>query len=258
MDNALNLSGKNALILGIANRNSIAYGIAKKLSEQGVNIGIGYASTTLLKRVLPIAEELNARFCLLCDLSKDYDIKELFTQAQKHFEQIDILIHSVAYAPTEDLKNQFHFVSRHGFQTAMDISVYSLMAVCREAVPMLSKGARILTLTYHGSQKVVPNYGVMGVAKAALEASVRYLAHSLGSYEIRVNALSAGPIRTLSSSVISGISSLQKKIEKVSPLGRNITLEDIAGTAVYLVSDLATGVTGEVLYVDAGNNIMAY
>lgn len=257
-NNILSLEGKNAIIFGIANTHSIAYGIAKALAAEGVNLGFAYASTTLTKRVLPIAEELGAKFCLLCDLSKDYDIKEFYSQVANHFGSIDLIVHSVAYAPTDDLKNQFHFASRHGFLTAMDVSVYSLMAVCREAIPLLSKGAGILTLSYHGAQKVVPGYGIMGVAKAALEAAVRYLAHSLGEADIRVNAISAGPIRTLSSSAISGLSALQKRIEKSSPLGRNIAQEDIAKSALYLLSDLSKGVTGEVHYVDAGINIMAY
>lgn len=253
----MNFTGKNAIIFGVANDHSIAYGIAKALVEQGANIGLSYASSALLKRVLPIAEELNARFCLQCDVTKDYDISDLYTQASKHFEKIDIIIHSVAYAPKDELNRDFHDTSRHGFLTALDISVYSLLAVTREAIPYLAADARILTLSYHGAQKVVPNYGVMGVAKAALEASVRYLAHSLGSSGIRVNAISAGPIRTLSSLAISGLSQMQRRIEKNAPLSRNITLEDIAGSAIYLVSDLASGVTGEVHYVDAGINIMA-
>jgi enoyl-[acyl-carrier protein] reductase I len=253
----MNLKGKNAVIFGVANDHSIAYGIAKALVQQGVNIGLSYASSALLKRVLPIAEELNARFCLECDVTKDYDISELYAQANKHFEKIDIIIHSVAYAPKDELNKGFHETSRHGFLTAMDISVYSLLAVTREAIPYLSNDARILTLSYYGAQKVVPNYGVMGVAKAALEASVRYLAHSLGGSGIRINAISAGPIRTLSSLAISGLSQMQRRIEKNAPLSRNISLEDIAGSAIYLVSDLASGVTGEVHYVDAGINIMA-
>lgn len=253
----MNLAGKNAVIFGIANDHSIAYGIAKALAEHKVNIGLSYASPTLTKRILPLAEELGAKFCLLCDVAKDYDIRELYTQAAKHFDHIDIIIHSVAYAPREELNNPFHESSRHGFLTAMDISVYSLVAVVKEALPLLADDAKVLTLSYHGAQKVVPNYAVMGVAKAALEASVRYLAYSLGNRGIRINAISAGPIRTLSSLAISGLNQIQKKIEKSAPLSRNISLEDIAGSALYLVSDLSSGVTGDILYVDAGINIMA-
>ncbi len=253
----MNLKGRNALIFGIANDHSIAYGIAKALVANGANIGLSYASPSLLKRILPIAEDLGAKFCIECDVTKDYDIKELYTQAHKSFEKIDIIIHSIAYAPKDELNKGFYETTRHGFQMAMDISVYSLLAVTREALPFLSDSAKILTLSYHGAQKVVPNYGIMGVAKAALEASVRYLAHSLGDRGIRVNAISAGPIRTLSSLAISGLSQMQRRIEKTAPLSRNITLEDIAGSAIYLVSDLSSGVTGEVHYVDAGTNIMA-
>jgi len=251
------LKGKNALILGVANDHSIAYGIAKALSGRGANIGLSYASTALIKRVVPIAEELNAKFCLLCDLSKDYDIKELFSQIRTYFDQIDIIVHSVAYAPKDELNKSFVQTGRHGFLTAMDISVYSLIAIVNEALPLMCEGSSILTLSYYGANKVVPNYGVMGVAKAALEATVRYLAHSLGERQIRVNAISAGPIRTLSSLAISGLGTMQKKIEKNAPLGRNITLDDIAGSALYLLSDLSSAVTGEIHYVDAGINIMA-
>ncbi len=253
----MNLQGKNALIFGIANDHSIAYGIAKALAEHGVNIGVSYASPALLKRVLPIAEELGAKFCLECDVSKDYDIKELYTQVDKYFDKIDIIIHSIAYAPKDELNRDFHQTSRHGFMMAMDISVYSLVAVVKEAIPRLAEDARILTLSYYGAQKVVQNYGVMGVAKAALEATVRYLSNSLGSHGIRINAISAGPIRTLSSLAISGLSQMQRKIEKTAPLARNITLEDISKSALYLVSDMSSGVTGEVHFVDAGINIMA-
>ncbi|PKN78525.1 MAG: enoyl-[acyl-carrier-protein] reductase FabI [Candidatus Cloacimonetes bacterium HGW-Cloacimonetes-1] len=254
----MNLAGKNVLIYGIANSHSIAYGIAKELQNQGCNIGLSYASQALIKRVLPIAEEVGAKFCLECDVSKDYEIRELYSQIAKQWDKIDIIVHSIAYAPKDELNLDFHNTSRHGFIVAMDISVYSLIAVVREAMPYLSPDASILTLTYYGSQKVAPNYGVMGVAKAALESAVRYLAYSLGEHGIRINALSAGPIRTLSSSAVSGLSQLQKRIEKTAPLARNITLEDIAKSAVYLVSDLSSGVTGETLYVDAGINIMAY
>lgn len=253
----MNLKGKNALIFGIANDHSIAYGIAKALSDNGVNIGLAYAGPSLLKRVLPIAEELGAKFCLSCDVSKDYDIAELYSQVPKYFPQIDIIIHSVAYAPKEELNRSFAETSRHGFHLAMDVSVYSLIAICREALPIMAKDAKVLSLSYYGAQKVVPNYGVMGVAKAALEATVRYLAHSLGERQIRINAISAGPLRTLSALAISGFGQIQKKIEKSAPLARNINLSDIAGSALYLVSDLSSGVTGEIHFVDAGINIMA-
>ncbi len=244
--------------MGVANNYSIAYGIAKALADNGAELILSYASPVLLKRVLPIAEELGAKHCLECDVSKDYSIREMISQVSRVWDRIDFFVHSIAYAPKDELNAPFHECSRHGFLTAMDISVYSLVACLREARPLMKDGASALTLTYYGGEKVVPHYGVMGVAKAALESSVRYLAHSLGESGIRVNALSAGPIKTLSSAVIGGIGNMQKKIEKSAPLVRNITLDDIAKTAMYLLSDYASGVTGETVYVDAGMNIMAY
>jgi len=254
----MNLQGKRALVMGVANNYSIAYGIAKALSEAGAELILTYASPVLLKRVLPIAEELGARHCLECDVAKDYSIREMFNQVSKLWDSIDFLVHSIAYAPREELNAPFHECSRNGFLTAMDISVYSLIASLREAKPLLKPGSAAITLSYYGGTKVVPHYGVMGVAKAALEASVRYLAHSLGEDGIRVNAISAGPIKTLSSAVIGGIGQMQKRIEKSAPLVRNITLDDIAKSALYLLSDMSSGVTGETVYVDAGMNIMAY
>ena len=254
----MDIKGKRALVLGVANNYSIAYGIAKALAEGGAELILSYASPALLKRVLPIAEELGAKHCIECDVSKDYSIRELFSQVSKLWDGIDIVVHSIAYAPKEELNGAFHECSRNGFLTAMDISVYSLVACLREAKPLMKPGASAITLSYYGAEKVVPHYGVMGVAKAALEASVRYLAHSLGPDGIRVNAISAGPIKTLSSAVIGGVSQMQKRIEKSAPLERNISLEDIAKTALYLLSDYASGVTGETIYVDAGINIMAY
>lgn len=254
----MNMKGKKALILGIANKHSIAYGIAKSLSEQGVELALSYASPTLAKRVNPIADELGIKLRLECDLSKGNDIKRMMSLLAEEWDGIDYLVHSVAFAPSSDLNIPFHHCSRHGFLTAMDISVYSLIAVVREAEALLKPGSSVITLSYYGDQKVVPNYGVMGIAKAALEASVRYLAHAVGDKGVRVNAISAGPIRTLSSSAIGGISQMQRRIEKTAPLARNIEQEDIAKTALFLLSDLASGVTGDILFVDAGSSIMAY
>jgi enoyl-[acyl-carrier protein] reductase I len=249
---------KKALVLGIANAHSIAYGIAKALAESGCELILGYASPVLAKRVLPIAEELKALAAIQCDVAQDYELQKLFGEIRRHWDGIDHVVHSVAYAPTDELNKPFHLTTRHGFHTAMDISVFSLVATLREAGDLLREGSSAITLSYYGAQKVVPNYGVMGVAKAALEASVRYLAHSLGERGIRVNAISAGPLRTLSSSVIGGISQLQRRIEKAAPLARNIELDDVAKAALFLLSDQASGITGETLYVDAGMNIMAY
>ena len=254
----MDMTGKKALILGIANKHSIAYGIAKALKEQGVELAISYAGPSLAKRVHPIAEELGVEQVFECDLSKDNDIKNMISLLAEEWDKIDCIVHSVAYAPTSDMKPPFQNISRHGFLTAMDISVYSLIAVAREAEMLLQPGSSIITMTYYGAQKVVPNYGIMGVAKAALEASVRYLAHSMGEKGVRVNAISAGPIRTLSSAAIGGVAQMQRRIEKTAPLARNIEQEDIAKTALYLLSDLASGVTGDVLFVDSGISIMAY
>lgn len=252
------LKGKKALILGIANTHSIAYGIAQALAESGCELVLSYASPVLAKRVQPIADELKARACIQCDVAQDYEIQRLFNEIRGIWERIDCIVHSVAYAPTDELNKPYHLTSRHGFHTALDISVYSLVATLREASNLLSADSSVVTLSYYGAQKVVPNYGVMGVAKAALEASVRYLAHSLGEKGVRVNAISAGPLRTLSSSVIGGLTQLQRRIEKSSPLSRNIELSDVAKAALFLLSDLSSGVTGETLFVDAGMNIMAY
>nr|MDK2850997.1 enoyl-[acyl-carrier protein] reductase [Candidatus Cloacimonadota bacterium] len=254
----MKMQGKKALILGIADKHSIAYGIAKSLTEQGVELALSYASPSIAKRVNPIADELGIKLRFECDLSKDNDIKNMMSLLSEEWESLDYLVHSVAFAPSSDLNIPFHNTSRHGFLTAMDISVYSLIAVVREAEALLKPGSSVITLTYYGSQKVVPNYGVMGIAKAALEASVRYLAHSVGDKGVRINAISAGPIRTLSSSAIGGMSQMQRRIEKTAPLARNIEQEDIAKTALYLLSDLASGVTGDIIYVDAGSSIMAY
>ncbi|MDD4309383.1 MAG: enoyl-ACP reductase [Candidatus Cloacimonetes bacterium] len=254
----MNLKGKKALILGLANKHSIAYAIAKSLAEGGSELILSYASPALAKRVLPIADELGVADCIQCDVSKDYDIQNLFRLVKGKWDTLDFLVHSVAYAPANELNIPFHNTSRHGFLTALDISVYSLIACLREAEKMMHEGSSAITLSYYGAQKVVPNYGVMGIAKAALEASVRYLAHSLGEQGIRINAISAGPLRTLSSSAIGGIAQLQRRIEKTAPLARNIEPEDVAKTAMYLLSDLASGVTGETIFVDAGINIMAY
>lgn len=254
----MNLKSKRALVLGIANQYSIAFAIAKALQEQGCELILSYAGPKLAKRVMPISSGLGAIATIECDVSKDYSIQKMMDQVREHWDGIDIVVHSVAYAPLEELNIPFHETSRQGFLTAMDISVYSLVAVIREAGELLKEGASVLTLSYYGAQKVVPNYGVMGVAKAALEASVRYLAFSTGERGIRVNAISAGPLKTLSSAVISGVSQMQRRIEKTSPLQRNIIPQEVAKTALYLLSDFASGVTGEVVYVDAGMNIMAY
>ncbi|TYB36230.1 MAG: enoyl-ACP reductase, partial [Flexistipes sinusarabici] len=252
----MDLKGKKALIFGVANQKSIAYSIAKKLKEQGVELGFTYAGEQLQRRVEPLSEELGGAFCVKCDVTDDADIEKTFKTVQDKFGQIDILVHAVAYAPADDLKGRFVDTTREGFKTAMEISVFSLVNLAKHAEPFMSEGSTIITMTYYGSEKVVKNYNVMGVAKAALESSVRYLANELGEKGIRVNAISAGPIKTLAASGISGFKTILARIEEKSPLRRNVTGDDVANTSLYLCSELSRGVTGEVIYVDSGYNIV--
>ncbi len=248
--------GKKGLIFGVANKYSIAWGIAQALAAEGAELGFSYAGPALEKRVRPLAESLGARYIEPCDVTKDDEIERAFAKAQEVYGTIDFLVHAIAFAKREELDGAFVDTSREGFHLAMDVSVYSLVALTRAAVPLMPNGGSILTLTYYGSEKVMPHYNVMGVAKAALEASVRYLAADLGPRGIRVNAISAGPIKTLSASGIAGFRRMLHHFSKVAPLRRNVTQEDIGKTALWLLSDWARAVTGEVIYVDAGYHIM--
>lgn len=251
------LQGKKALIFGIANDKSIAWAIARAFREQGAELAVTYAGEAFEKRVRPLAESLNASAILPCNVNSDEEIKGVFTELGKIWDGIDIIIHAVAFANKEELKGNFVNTSREGFATAMDISAYSLIGITREAMPMMQgRNAAIVALSYHGAVKVFPNYNVMGVAKAALEASVRYLAEAVGPDGIRINAISAGPIRTLAASGVGGFIQILNHVEAKAPLRRNITQEDVARSAVYLCSDLACGVTGEVHYVDGGYNVI--
>ncbi len=250
------LSGKTALIFGIANDHSIAWGIAQAFHQQGARLGFSYAGESLERRVQTLADSIGVTFVEPCDVTNDDDIDGVMAKAKDTFGQIDILVHAVAFANREDLMGRFHETSRSGFQLAMDISVYSLIALAGAAAPLMSNGGSVLTLTFYGGQKVIPNYNVMGVAKAALEASTRYLAADLGPQNIRVNAISAGPVRTLSASGISGFRDMYRQYAALTPLQRNITLDDVGGAAVWLASDLAKSVTGEVIFVDSGYNIL--
>jgi len=231
-------------------------GIAQKLHAEGAELGFSYAGPLLEKRVRTLAESIGADFIEPCDVGHDYEIKALFEKARRRFECIDILIHSIGFANKEELDGVFFKTTREGFHTAMDISVYSLTALVKEAEAIMNDEGSILTMTYYGSQKVMPNYNVMGVAKAALEASVRYLAYDLGPRGIRVNAISAGPIRTLAAAGVSGFKDYYRAFKGIAPLHRNVTIEDIGNTALWLCSDLSTAVTGEVVFVDAGFNIL--
>lgn len=250
------LQGKKALIFGIANDKSIAWAIARAFHEQGAQVAVTYAGETLEKRVRPLAESLDAALVLPCNVSSDAEIKGVFTELAKVWDGVDIIIHSVAFANRDELKGTVVATTREGFATAMDISVYSFIGIMKEALPMMQgRSAAALTLSYYGAVKVFPNYNVMGVAKAALEAAVRYLADAVGPEGVRVNGISAGPIKTLAASGVNGFSQILHSVEERAPLRRTITQEDVARSAVYLCSDLASGVTGEIHYVDGGFNV---
>lgn len=252
------LSGKRALIMGLANERSVAWGVAKQFKEAGAEIGLTYI-TAVEKRVRPLAEELGATLVAECDVAKDEDLKKLGAEVENRWaEGCDVLVHSIAFADREDLAKPFRECSREGFQLALDVSAYSFVACVNHLWPSLSKkGASVMAMTYLGSEKVVQNYNVMGVAKAALESSVRYLAAECGEAKVRVNALSPGPIRTLAASGIKDFKGILTQIEEKAPLRRNIDTDDVGKSALYLASDLSSGVTGEVIYVDSGYNILA-
>jgi enoyl-[acyl-carrier protein] reductase I len=250
------LDGKKALIFGVANKYSIAWGIAQALHAEGAEIAISYGIPQLEKRVRPLAESVNAAFVEKCDVTNDEEIDAVFAKAAEALGQIDILVHAIAYAPSEELEGRFVNTSREGFKIAMDISAYSLVALARKAMPLMPDGGSIICLTYYGAEKVVPHYNVMGVAKAALEASTRYLAADLGPQNIRVNAISAGPIKTLAAGGIAGFRKMLGYVGERAPLRRNVDQHEVAKTALWLCSDLSSGVTGEVVYVDAGYHIL--
>jgi enoyl-[acyl-carrier protein] reductase I len=250
------LDGRKALIFGVANDHSLAWGIAQALHAQGAELGFSSLESMIERRVRPLAESVGSRFVEPCDVQQDADIERVFARWQAEQGELDILVHALAFAKREELDGAFVDTSRDGFALALDVSAYSFVALTRAALPVLRDGASIITLTYYGSEKVVAHYNVMGVAKAALEASVRYLAADLGPRNIRVNAISAGPIRTLAASGIAGFKSLYGSFREVAPLRRNVTLEDVGGTAVYLASSLSAAVTGEVIYADAGFSIL--
>ena len=250
------LEGKKALIFGVANKHSIAWGITEIFHQHGAQIGLSYGIPQLEKRVMPLAAELGIDFVERCDVTKDEEIEAVFEKAAAHFGQIDILVHAIAHARSEDLTGQYVSTKRDGFAMALDISVYSLVALSRAAIPLMPAGGAILTLSYYGAEKVVPHYNVMGVAKAALEASVRYLASDLGPQGIRVNAISAGPIKTLSASGVAGFRKMLGYVAERAPLRRNVDQEEVGKSALWLCSDLGSGVTGEVVYVDSGYHVL--
>ncbi|OGV25598.1 MAG: enoyl-[acyl-carrier-protein] reductase [Legionellales bacterium RIFCSPHIGHO2_12_FULL_37_14] len=248
------LQGKKALIVGLASQRSIAYGIAEALKEQGASLAFTYQNDRLKSRVEDMAQEFNSKLTFPCDVAHDTEISAAFNYLKKTWDQLDILIHSVAYAPADQIGGDFLTnANRAGFQIAHDISAYSLVALTQQAMPLMqnSQGS-VLTLSYYGAEKAVPNYNVMGIAKASLEATVRYLAVSLGSQGLRVNAISAGPIKTLAAAGIKDFRKIQNVYASTAPLKRNITAKEVGNAAAFLCSPLASGITGEILHVDAG------
>lgn len=255
----LNLSGKNVLVTGIANNRSIAWGIAQQLHAAGANLGITYLPDEkgrFEKKVAELVEPLQPSLYLPCDVQNEAQVQETFETIGAKWGRLDGLIHCLAFASKESLSGDFSSVTRADFTQALEISAYSLLSLSRAAKPLMQDGGSIVTLTYLGGVRVIPNYNTMGIAKAALEMNVRYLAAELGSQNVRVNAISAGPIRTLASSAIGGILDMIHHVEKVAPLGRTVTQTEVGNTAAFLSSDLASGITGQVIYVDAGYEIM--
>ena len=250
------LDGKKALVFGVANDHSIAWGIAKALHDEGATLGFSSVESLIEKRVRPLATSIGSTFVEPCDVQSDEDIRRVMAKWRTAEGQVDVLVHALAFAKREELDGSFVDTSRDGFALALDVSAYSLVALVRAARPLLVRGSSVLTLTYYGAEKVVSHYNVMGVAKAALEASVRYLAADLGPDGIRVNAISAGPVRTLAAQGISGFKKMYGSFADVAPLRANISIEDVGRSAVYLASDLSRAVTGEVLYVDGGFNVL--
>ncbi|BCR04491.1 enoyl-[acyl-carrier-protein] reductase [NADH] [Desulfuromonas versatilis] len=246
------MDGKRGIIFGVANDMSIAWGIAKQLKAHGATLAFTYLNEALEKRVRPLAESLDAELILPCDVARDEDIENVFKVVEEKWGGLDFVVHSLAFANRDDLKHPFSQTSREGFMLAMDISAYSLVGITRCAAPLMKNGGSILSMTYLGATRMVPNYNVMGVAKAALEASTRYLAAELGEKGIRVNAISAGPIKTLAASGVAGLKEKIKLMDQYAPLRRAVTQDDVGRSAVYFLSDLASGVTGEVHFVDGG------
>jgi enoyl-[acyl-carrier protein] reductase I len=254
----LQLKDRIAVVFGLANKRSIAWGIAQKLHESGCKLIISYQNDRMRQEAEGLLAELPGAEGMQCDVSNDAEIASVFADLKQRHGKLHVLVHSVAYAPAEELKNDFILTTREGFRVAHDVSVYSLIALARAAAPLMTEGGSILTLTYFGAEKVMPHYNVMGVAKAALEATVRYLAFDLGKQNIRVNAISAGPIKTLAARGISNLSEMLKAHAERSPLHRNTEQAEVGATAAFLASNLASGITGEVIHVDSGYNIMGF
>ncbi|MGZ4817830.1 MAG: enoyl-ACP reductase FabI [Terriglobales bacterium] len=252
------LEGRTAVVFGVANKRSIAWAIARQLHGAGARLALTYQNERLALEAKDLVESLPGTEGFQCDVANEGEVERLFQQLKDRYGKLDVLVHSIAFAPAAELSRPFRETSREGFRIAHDVSVYSLIALARAAAPLMTDGGSIMTLTYYGAEKVVPNYNVMGVAKAALEATVRYLAADLGKERIRVNAISAGPIKTLAARGIAGLGDMLKGHAERAPLGRNIETDEVGKAALFLASDLSTGVTGETIYVDCGYNIMGF
>ena len=250
------MAGKRGLVMGVANERSIAWGIAKTAAEHGAELAFTYQGDALLKRLEPLAQSVGSDTIMQCDVTEDRSIEEAFALIRKKWGKLDFLVHAIAYSDKEELKGEYVNTTRDNFLRTLDISCYSFTSVAKHAADLMENGGSLLTLSYYGSERVMPHYNVMGVAKAALEASVRYLAVDLGTQGIRVNGLSAGPMKTLAASGIGDFRYILKWNQYNSPLKRNVTLDDVGGAAMYLLSDLASGVTGEIHHVDCGYNIV--
>jgi enoyl-[acyl-carrier protein] reductase I len=250
------LAGKTAIIFGVANERSIAWGIAKAFHAEGAKIGLSYAGETLERRVRPLAEKIGCTFIEQCNVASDEQIQVVADKSAAVFEKLDILVHSIGFAPQETFNGPYYAISREDFHIAMDISVFSFTAMAKAFEPIMQDGGAMLTMTYYASEKVAPRYNVMAIAKAALEASMRYLAYDFGPRGIRVNAISAGPIRTLASAGVPGFKTIYRSFTDYAPLHQKVTIEDVGNAAVFLCSDLAQRTTGQVVFVDSGYNIL--
>lgn len=250
------MAGKKGLIFGLANERSIAWGIAQSCFREGAELGFTYFGKAMEKRVCPLAGKVGSDFVMPCNLNEDLEIDQVFESVAKRWGGIDFVVHSVAFAKKEELTGHYFNTSREGFRVAMESSVYSLTAICARAAPLMKKGGSIVTLSYLGAERVVPHYNVMGVAKAALESSVRYLAADFGHFGVRVNGISAGPIRTLAASGIGDFKEILNWNRDNSPLRRNVTIAEVGESALFLLSDMGSGISGEILHVDAGYHIV--
>jgi enoyl-[acyl-carrier protein] reductase I len=255
---SFNLEGRTAVVFGVANKRSIAWSIAQGLHNAGVKLAVTYQNERMGLEAKDLILSLPGAEAFQCDVSNDAEIDRLFAQLKERYGKLHVLVHSVAFAPPEELKGEFVNTTREGFRVAHDVSVYSLIAVSRAAAPLMEDGGSIITMTYYGAEKVVPHYNVMGVAKASLECTVRYLAYDLGKKKIRVNAISAGPLNTLAARGVAGLGEMRKSIAERAPLQRNVEVSEVGATGVFLASDASSGITGETIYVDCGYNIMGF